>query len=112
MSVTSINITIEQGEDFSFSFASRNPDESIATLSNYSLLSTLKRHPTASIGTTFTTSLNTSTSVATIGLGRTDTSLLVPGRHYYDAFLVSPEGKRIKTVEGNALVNPSATLVL
>lgn len=111
MSVTSINITIEQGEDFSASFAIRNPDESIATLSNYSVLSTLKRHPTASIGTTFTASLNTTTSVATIGLGRTDTSSLTPGRNYYDIFIVSPEGTRTKVIEGSALVNPSATLV-
>lgn len=111
MSVTSINITIEQGEDFSSSFAIRNPDESVATLYNYSVLSTLKKYPTASIGTTFTTSLNYETSVATIGLGRTDTSSLTPGRHYYDIFIVSPEGKRTKVIEGNALVNPSATLV-
>jgi len=111
MSVTSINITIEQGEDFSASFAIRNPDESIATLSNYSVLSTLKKYPTTSIGTTFTTSLDTTTSVATIGLGRTDTSSLSPGRHYYDIFIVSPGGNRTKVIEGNALVNPSATLV-
>jgi hypothetical protein len=111
MSVTSINITIEQGEDFSSSFVIRNQDESIATLSNYSVLSTLKKHPKASVGISFTTSLNTSTSVVTIGMGRTDTSSLSPGRHYYDVFLVSPQGKRTKSIEGNVLVNPSATLV-
>lgn len=111
MATPSINLIIEQGEDFSASFAIRNPDESIATLSNYSVLSTIKKYPSANTGKSFTASLNSSTSVVTIGLGRTDTSDLNPGRYYYDIFIISTEGNRTKVIEGNAIVNPSATLV-
>jgi len=111
MSVTAINITIEQGEDFSSSFSIKNPDESNPTLTNYNTLSTLKKYPGSSAGIGFTSALNSQTSVVTIGLGRTTTSSLIPGRHYYDVFIISPSGVRTKVVEGNALVNASATIV-
>lgn len=110
MAVTAINITIEQGADFSSSFVIKNPDESNATLTNYTVLSTLKKHSGATTGIGFSASLNSQTSTVTIGLGRTDTSSLVPGRHYYDIFIVSPSGTRTKVIEGNAMINGSATL--
>ncbi len=109
MSVTAINLTIEQGEDFSSSFVIKNPDESNPTLTNYSVISTLKKYPGSSIGIGFTSALNSQTSVVTIGLGRTTTSSLIPGIHYYDVFIISPSGTRTKVVEGNAIINASAT---
>jgi hypothetical protein len=110
MAVNVVNITIEQGADFSASYTIRNPDESIASLANYTALATLKKHPGATTGYAFTTSLNTTTGVLDLDLSRTITATLTPGRHYYDIFLVAPDGTRIKNTEGNALVNGSATL--
>jgi hypothetical protein len=111
MTVSAINITIEQGADFSATYNIKNPDESAPSLTNYTIVGTLKKYPGAvGIGSTFTTTLNTSTAVATISLPKTTTASLTPGRHYYDLFLVSQSGTRTKIIEGNALVNASATL--
>lgn len=110
MSVAAVNITIEQGEDFSSTFNLIKPDESIASISNYTAVGTLKKHPGASTSYEFNVALNTGTAVATISLSRTVTATLSPGRYYYDLFLIAPDGTRTKAVEGNALVNGSATL--
>ncbi len=110
MAVSAINVTIEQGADFFANFTIKNPDESSASLATYTTLGTIKKYPGSSVGIALSTSLNTQTAVATIGLGRTITGALSSGRYYYDVFLVSQNGTRTKVVEGNALVNPSATL--
>lgn len=111
MSVSAINIRIEQGEDFTRTFDIKNPDETVPTLTNYTVIGSLKKYPEAvGIGNTFTTSLNTSTAVVTITLQKTITASLKSGRYYYDIFLVSPTGTRTKVIEGNAMINPSATL--
>ena len=97
MATAAINITIEQGEDFSATYTVLNPDESVASLANYTVAGTLRKHPGASTGYSFTTSSSV-------------TKALTPGRYYYDLFLIAPGGSRSKAFEGNALVNPSATL--
>lgn len=110
MAVNVVNITIEQGADFTETYNIKNPDESAASLANYTALATLKKHPSATTGYSFVTALNTTTSVLDIDLLRTITATLTPGRYYYDVFLVAPDGTRTKNVEGNALVNGSVTL--
>lgn len=110
MATAAINITIEQGEDFSATYTVLNPDESTATLANYSVAGTLRKHPGASTGYNFTTSLTVATGIITISLSNAITKTLTPGRYYYDVFLISLGGSRSKAFEGNALVNPSATL--
>jgi hypothetical protein len=110
MATAAINITIEQGEDFSATYTVLNPDESVAALSNYSVAGTLRKYPGASTGYAFTTSLTIASGTITISLSNSVTKLLTPGRYYYDLFLISPGGSRSKAFEGNALVNPSATL--
>ena len=110
MATAAINITIEQGEDFSATYTVLNPDESVATLANYSVVGTLRKHPGATTGYSFTTSLNIASGTITISLANSVTKLLTPGRYYYDLFLISSGGSRTKAFEGNAIVNPSATL--
>jgi hypothetical protein len=110
MAVSAINITIEQGADFTATYNIKNPDESAASLASYTVEGTLKKHPGANTGYEFVTSLTTSTAVLDISLSRTVTASLDPGRYYYDLFLIAPGGTRTKIIEGNALVNGSATL--
>lgn len=110
MATAAINITIEQGEDFSATYTVLNPDESTATLASYSVAGTLRKHPGASTGYSFTTSLTVASGTITISLSSSVTKVLTPGRYYYDLFLIAPYGSRSKAFEGNALVNPSATL--
>ena len=110
MAVTAINITIEQGADFTATYDIKNPDESVASLADYTAVGTIKKHPGATTGNQFTTALTTSTAVVDISLSSAVTATLSPGRYYYDIFLISPGGIRTKVIEGNALVNGSATL--
>lgn len=112
MATPSINLIIEQGEDFSATFTILNPDESAASLASYTVVGTLKKHPGSSTGYSFSTTLTVSTGKVTISLTDSVTSSLTPGRYYYDVFLISPGGSRSKAFEGNAIVNPSATLPL
>jgi len=110
MATAAINITIEQGADFTATYNIKNPDESAASLASYTVVGTLKKHPGATNGYEFVTSLTTSTAVLDISLSRTVTASLDPGRYYYDLFLIAPGGTRTKIIEGNVLVNGSATL--
>jgi hypothetical protein len=110
MATSAINLVIEQGEDFSATFTILNPDESTASLFGYSVAGTLKKHPEASVGYNFTTSLTVSTGVVTISLSNSVTKTLSPGRYYYDVFLISGGNSRKKLFEGNVIVNGSATL--
>lgn len=110
MATAAINLTIEQGEDFSATFKVLNPDESTASLFGYTTAGTLRKHPGATTGYSFTTSLTIATGNITISLSNAITKTLTPGRYYYDVFLISGGGSRRKIFEGNAIVNPSATL--
>jgi hypothetical protein len=110
MAVSAINITIEQGADFTATYNIKDPDESSASLVNYTAIGTLKKHSGAATGYQFVSLLDTNTAILDISLSRTVTASLNPGRYYYDLFLISPSGIRTKIIEGNALVNGSATL--
>ena len=112
MATPAVNLIIEQGEDFSATFSVLEPDETAATLNSYTVFATMKKHPGASTSYTFTTSLISSQGKITISLGSAITSTLIPGRYYYDVFIVAPAGiggTKTKVVEGNVLVNGSAT---
>lgn len=113
MAVTAVNLTIEQGEDFEVTFDVTNPDNTKVGLTGYTAVATLRKYPGDSIGYSFSTTLTTSQGKVTIGMANTITASLTPGRHYYDVFLINStgNGKRYKAVEGNILVNPSATRV-
>jgi len=112
MSTHAINLTIEQGEDFFATFSILDPDETQASLNSYTVYSSLRKHFSSSTAYNFTTSLDESQGTITISMSREVTATLAPGRYYYDVFVISPEivgNTRKKVVEGNAIVNGSAT---
>lgn len=110
MSTLAVNIVIEQGEDFDSTFKILNPDNSIPSLTSYTVESNLKKHPGATTSYNLNPTIDTTLGIATVSLGSSVTKNLDPGRYYYDLFLISPAGKRTKRFEGNATVNGSATL--
>lgn len=112
MATPAINLIIEQGEDFYATFSVLDPDETAASLNSYTVYATLRKHPGATSSYSFTTNLISLQGKITISLANSITSTLEPGRYYYDVFIVSPVAlgsKRTKVVEGNAIVNGSAT---
>ena len=110
MATPAVNIVIEQGEDFFSTFSVLEPDNTTAALNNYTVYATMKKHPGASTSYSFSTSLISSQGKITINMSSAVTSTLVPGRYYYDIFIVGPgSGTKTKVVEGNVIVNGSAT---
>jgi hypothetical protein len=109
MATPAVNLIIEQGEDFSATFSVLEPDETAATLNSYTVFATMKKHPGASTSYTFTTSLVSSQGKITISLNNAVTSTLVPGRYYYDVFTVTSGDIKEKRIEGNIIVQGSAS---
>jgi len=105
MSIPSVNLRIEKGTDFEATFNVEAFDGSAFSLVNYSALAKIRKHPTAGIAQTFTTSITAATGEIKISLGYADTYELTSGRNYYDVVITaSTTGKKTKVFEGNAIV--------
>jgi len=111
MSIPSVNLRIEKGVDFEATFNVEAADGSSFSLVNYSALAKIRKHPTAGIAKTFTTSIIAATGEITISLGSTATSGLISGRNYYDVIItLSTTGKKTKVFEGNAIVTDTVSV--
>lgn len=105
MTARSVNLTIEQGTNFTATFTVKNPDGTILPLTGFSASAKLAKHSSATVGiTTFTTSVVTAAGKVTISLPNATTSDLEPGRYYYDCVIQSNSQKIIRIVEGMILV--------
>lgn len=108
MAVPAVNITIDQGADYSEVFTVTNPDGSPLDLLGYSCEATLAKFPGSASTTSFSVGIVTSAGQVVVSISNTITSELDPGRYYYDIFTISNTSKRKKIIEGNVLVQPSA----
>jgi hypothetical protein len=104
-----VNITIQQGQDFSEVFTSTENDGSASNLSGYLGFSYIKKHPDSTKYQDFQVSITGSTGEVSVAMTSGKTSKLDPGRYYYDIVLKSPSGSLSRFVEGMALVNAGIT---
>jgi len=104
-----INISIPQGADFSETFVSTENDGSISNLAGYSGSAKMKKHPGASVSTSFSVSITAAIGEVTITLPASSTTGLEPGRYYYDVRLESGSGAVSRLVEGMAFVTAGIT---
>lgn len=105
MTARSVNLTIEQGTNFTSTFTVKNPDGTVLALTGYSATAKLAKHPSATVGiTTFTTNVVTATGKVTISLANATTSDLTPGRYYYDCVIQSSGGTITRIIEGMILI--------
>lgn len=109
MSVLAYNLIIHQSEDFTNIFTIKNADQSIADLSNRSVVSTLKKHSSASVGYAFSSFIDETNGKIYVSMGSTMTKELEPGRYYYDIFTVTSGDIKEKRIEGNIVVQGSAS---
>lgn len=111
MAVYVSNITIPVGEDFEQTFTLESViDNSYLNLTNYSVMSHLKKHP-SSLSTTaiFEVSFpNRQAGEVLLSLGSTVTSTLKPGRYRYD-IMIDDGNRKKRVVEGSALVTAGVT---
>ena len=104
MAARSVNLTVEQGTDFTTTFTIKNPDGTVLPLTGYSAAAKLGKHPDAASTTSFTVSITAATGKITLTLSSTVTADLAPGRYYYDCVIESSGGTKTRVIEGMVLV--------
>ena len=106
MAVPSVNITIEQGADFTATFTIANNDSSVYNLNQSTAVAKLRKHHSSSTSYDFTTTITISTGKVKLDMSDEVTSTLEPGRYYYDILLTnSGTGFKTRVIEGMALVS-------
>ena len=105
------NLVINAYADFSAIFNLEDTDSgNPLNLSGYQVSSQMRKHSGSSsyvsLGATIYDSPNGQVKV---GLAKTETGSLKPGRYVYDVLVVNPEGKTERVVEGMVLVKEGAT---
>jgi hypothetical protein len=111
MSVYVVNIAIPAGADFEQFFTLQTSDDnSFLDLTSYSAKSFLKKSAdTSKVSAVFDVTFPSSIpGQVKISLGSTATSLLKSGRYVYDV-LLDDGSKKIRVVEGTALVTAGVT---
>lgn len=112
MAVYVSNLVIDSGIDFNQVFTLESQNENSAlNLSNYVVLSQLRKHSGSSSYTNFNTQVvNSSLGKIRIGLASSITSILKPGRYVYDVVIrENTTGVKSKVVEGMVLVREGVT---
>lgn len=105
------NIIIKQGSDFSTSMTMTDDSGFPSDLSGYTGAGQIRKHYTSE---TFTNleilfSADRTDGVITIGLGRTATEAMEPGRYVYDVEITSSANTRTRLVEGLVTLTPQVT---
>ena len=111
MAVPAVNITIEQGTDYTEDFIVKNTDQSVLNLTGYTSQAKIRKFADATKYSTFNVGITSSLGKITISMANTVTSSLDAGRQYYDIVIVSTATSSItKVFAGMALVNASVTV--
>ena len=111
MAVPSVNLTLDKGTDFEATFTVTNSDGTAFTLNNYSATAKIRKHPTASSYQLFQTTITTATGEIKVSMSSSVTSLLTPGRNYYDVIITKTATNKItKVFEGMILVNNTVSV--
>ena len=108
--VSVVNLTIQKGTYFEETFVLNAEDESGLNLSNTTATSKLRKHPTAGIAYTFSTTTTVTDSTVKIYMNSDVTATLPSGRCYYDVVITSLGGIKSKVIEGNVLVEETSSL--
>lgn len=105
MAVPVVNIVIEKGTTFESTYVVKNPDGSVFSLVNQTATAKIKKHPSATSSSSFSTSITTGVGEIRISMASSITSNLSSGRNYYDVIITNNNnGKVTKVFEGTALV--------
>jgi hypothetical protein len=109
-SVSAVNLVIQKGTYFEETFSLAAEDGGILNLNNQTATARLKKHPTAGIAYTFSTTVTVGDSTVKISMPNNVTETLPSGRCVYDIVLTSSGGMKTKVVEGNVIVQESVSV--
>jgi hypothetical protein len=108
--VSEVNLVIQKGTNFEETFFLSAEDAGGLNLTNQIATAKLRKHPTAGIGFTFSTTVTVGDSTVKIAMPSNVTATLPSGRCYYDIILTSSGGFISKVVKGTVLVQETASL--
>ena len=108
--VSSVNLVIQKGTYFEETFALTAEDGLGLNLTGATAASKLRKHPTAGLAYTFSTTTTVSDSTIKISMTSDKTADLPSGRCYYDVLIISSGGDASKVLEGNVMVEETASL--
>ena len=108
--VSAVNLVIQKGTYFEEIFTLTAEDGLGLNLTNATATSKLRKHPTAGIAYTFSTTTTVSDSTVKISMTSDKTADLPSGRCYYDLLIIYSGGLVSKVLEGNVIVEETASL--
>jgi hypothetical protein len=108
--VSVVNLTIQKSTYFEETFSLTAEDGLGLNLNNITATSKLRKHPTAGIAYTFSTTVTVVDSSIKISMTSDKTAQLPSGRCYYDVITTSPGNVVTKVLEGNAFVEETASI--
>jgi hypothetical protein len=108
--VSAVNLVIQKGTYFEETFSLAAEDGLGLNLINNVATAKLKKHPTAGVAYTFSTTLTVAESTVKISMSPAVTATLPSGRCVYDLVLTSVSSGNIsKVVEGNVIVQETVS---
>jgi len=108
--VSAVNLVIQKGTYFEETFTLSADDESRLNLTNQTATAKLRKHPTAGVAYTFSTTLTVADSSVKISMQPAVTATLPSGRCVYDLLLTSSVGIISKVLEGSVIVQETVSL--
>jgi hypothetical protein len=108
--VSEVHLVIHKGTYFEETFALSAEDGDVLNLNNTTAVSKLRRHPTAGVAYTFSTTITVADSTVKISMPGAVTQTLPSGRCVYDLIITSSSGLHSKVVTGTALVQESVSI--
>lgn len=108
--VSEVHLVIHKGTYFEETFSLSAEDGGVLNLNNTTAVSKLKRHPTAGVAYTFSTTITVADSTVKISMPAATTVNLPSGRCVYDLIITSSSGMHSKVVTGTAIVQESISV--
>ena len=105
-----VELTIEQGANFSTDLDLRDSSGSLLNISGYSVASQMRKSYYSTSSNNFTMTITDgSAGQITMSMNSSNTSNIVPGRYVYDILLTDGQGVKTRIIEGIVTVLPSVT---
>ena len=105
-----VELTLEQGANFSVSMDLKDAAGSILNLSGYTVAAQMRKSYYSTTATDFTISItDAAAGQITMTMNSANTSNVTPGRYVYDVLLTSGAGVKSRIIEGIVTTLPSIT---
>ena len=110
MAAKPMNLTLEQGTDFSVNLTVRNSDGSPLNLLGYTASSEVRKHYTSSTKYPFdVTFADRAQGKISLTMTDTATALINEGRYVYDVYITSSNGNKSRVIAGMLFVSPGVS---